>query len=152
MNGKRRWLWLALALGLVALGALGLYRVSDEPGPPSIHVEPPNFDWGEIPNDRPVTQTFTVENAGGRALEIVGVSTSCGCTTAHIERERLAPGEHTPMEVVFDPTTHGNLTGPVLRVVYVRSNDPDDPEVSVELRATLVAPEPGTEPEKGDRP
>lgn len=143
VSRKGRWVW--GILGLVMLGALGLYSysltTSPSPDPPRIEVEPARFDWGTIPNDTPVTRAFTVRNGGDRPLEITGISTSCGCTTASLEDARLAAGETAELRVTFDPTTHPGLTGPVLRMVYLRSTDPVHAEVAIELRAILAEPE-----------
>ncbi len=118
---------LLLALVSIILVACG--------SPPRIVVEPERQDLGELP-PAPIHLTYTVRNEGGSPLEIQRVSTSCGCTKARVEKTTLAPGESTPLYVVLDPT-EDNLTGELLRVVYVRSNDPDNPEVAVEFRVTI---------------
>ncbi len=97
------------------------------------------MDLGAIPNTGPVSCTLEVRNVGRGWLEITGLSTSCGCTTAEIARQRLAPGEATDLVVTFDPQAHGGLTGPFLRQVYIRSNDPETPEAVLTLRGTVVA-------------
>jgi hypothetical protein len=143
---KNKWIW--LLVGIVILGGLGLYSYSLLPDPPQIIVEPVRFDWGEIPNDRPITQEFLIENRGGQPLEILGVTTSCGCTTARVEAETIKPGGQTRLWVTLDPTAHDPMTGPVVRFVYIRTNDPETPEFSLELHAALVEPK----AEEGDRP
>jgi hypothetical protein len=42
--------------------------------------------------------------------------------------------------VTYDPLAHDGATGQFLRLVYVRSNDPDTPEASLTLRVTVVEP------------
>jgi len=127
-------------LGLIILVGLGIYSYSLLPDPPRIVLEPKSFDWGEVPYDRAVTQEFLVKNEGGEPLEILAVTTSCGCTTARVDSEMIEPGGTTRLWVTFDPTVHEPTTGPVVRFVYLRTNDPDNPEVSLELHATLVKP------------
>jgi hypothetical protein len=135
----KRWIGIGAA-GVALLGLLALGGYLRQPDPPQIAVEPSSFDWGEIPNDRAITQDFLVKNEGGSPLEILGITTSCGCTTARVEDSTLEPGGQTRLQVTLDPTVHEPMIGPVVRFVYLRTNDPDDPEISLELQATLVEP------------
>jgi hypothetical protein len=127
-------------IGLALVGSYGYLR-SGTQDPPRIEVTPSSYDFGEIsPTEKAVVE-FQVKNTGGSPLEITRVSTSCGCTTAEIEDELLLPGETTTLHVTFDPQvmyTEGLAEEEILRVIYVRSNDPDRPEVEVELRGRVV--------------
>ncbi len=142
MNGaagsKKTWR-LALA-GLVVLAILGGYGYlrSGQPAPPHIEITPASYDFGNIPYTKVETR-FQVRNAGGSPLEITGVSTSCGCTTAEIESKSLLPGAITGLHVTFDPQLMGE-EGDILRVVYIKSNDPQQPEVEIELRGMVIKP------------
>ena len=129
---------LAAMLGLVlavTAGCAGAAR-----GPAKIELSTAEFDFGTIPNSGPVRQVFQVRNTGQERLEIDGVSTSCGCTTAEVDNTRLLPGEAANLTVTYDPQVHGGETGEFLRVVYVRSNDPSTPEASLTIRVTVVEP------------
>jgi hypothetical protein len=125
-------LMLALAV------ATGCTAAARSPG--KIELSATEFDFGTIPNTGPVSQVFQVRNAGGETLEITGVSTSCGCTTAEIGSRSLSPGETTDLTVTYDPQAHDGATGEFMRVVYVRSNDPETPEASLTVRVTVVEP------------
>lgn len=96
------------------------------------------FDWGTVPNDKPVSQVFQVQNTGRGTLEILGVSTSCGCTTAEIDTHRLAPGAVSDLTVTYDPQAHDGATGDFMRIVYVRSDDPENSEATLTLRVKVV--------------
>jgi len=124
---------LVVIAGLGLYGYLGLERAS----PPRIEIVPGSYDFGVIPY-RAVEVSFTVRNIGGSPLKIEGISTSCGCTRAAAAKEELLPGEETELRVTFDPNLmEERLTGRIYRVVYVKSNDPERPEVEVEIWATL---------------
>ena len=82
--------------------------------PGRIELNVIEHDFGTVPNDKSVSQTFQVRNAGRGELEIAGLSTSCGCTTAEIGDRRLAPGETTDLTVTYDPQAHGGATGDAL--------------------------------------
>jgi hypothetical protein len=118
--------------------ATGCTVAAQSPG--KIELSATEFDFGVIPNTEPVSQVFQVRNAGEGKLEISGVSTSCGCTTAEIDSRSLSPGEVTDLAVTYDPQAHDGATGEFMRVVYVRSNDPETPEASLVIRVTVVEP------------
>lgn len=103
-----------------------------------ITVDPQEFDFGVVPNSAPVHRVVQVRNEGNGWLEITGLSTSCGCTTAEAAKRRLAPGETTDLKVTYDPRVHGGETGQFLRQVYIRSTDPGTPEATITFRVTVV--------------
>ncbi|HHH40402.1 MAG TPA: DUF1573 domain-containing protein [Chloroflexi bacterium] len=128
------------SLGLLALVlVVGLLLTACGGSSPRIVVEPPSQNLGEVPQE-PLELTYTVRNEGGSPLRIEKVSTSCDCTRATVDREVIPPGESAQLRVVLDPTEE-NLYGNLLRVIYIRSNDPDNPEVEVEFRVTILKPE-----------
>lgn len=131
---RRQWTAASMLVVIIALSACG--GGHREPG--RIALVEGVVDFGTIPNSAPVTHTIPVRNEGSGLLEITGVSTSCGCTTAEAINRRLAPGEATDLVIVFDPQSHGGETGTFLRQVYVRSNDPDVPEAVLTFRVTVV--------------
>ena len=135
MRQKRATIGLALLGMLLLVLATGC---AQRPG--RIELSVVEYDFGTIPNTRPVSQVFEVRNTGQGVLEIAGVSTSCGCTTAEVDARQLAPGETTDLRVTYDPQAHGGATGQFMRQVYLRSDDPDTPEVSLTFRVTVVAP------------
>ena len=126
----------ARGLGLLALGVIvGFLLAACSAAPPRIVVEPASQDLGERPQEL-IELTYTIRNEGGQPLKIEKLITSCGCTRAEVEKDVLAPGESTPMRVTLDPT-EDDLYGDILRVIYIRSNDPARPEVEVEFRVTI---------------
>lgn len=128
------------SLGLLALVVVaGFLLTACSASPPRIVVEPPSQDLGERPQEL-IELTYTIRNEGGSPLKIEKLSTSCGCTRAEVDKEVLAPGESTKMRVTLDPT-EDDLYGNILRVVYIRSNDPAHPEVEVEFRVTIYKDE-----------
>jgi hypothetical protein len=100
---------------------------------PAIFVEPPSYDFGTIPQEV-VTHAFTVRNKGDKDLVIGKITTSCGCTTAKIDKERIRPGETATLEVTFDPIVH-DTKGKTTRTVYLQTNDPKYPVKNVKIRA-----------------
>ncbi len=131
-----------IAVVIVAATAYG-YQTTDNPGikgHPEIRVTPTSHDFGEIPKEA-VNYTFTVENTGIGPLEIKKVSTSCACTTAKIDSERIEQGQSASMLVTFDPNAMEKIEENVFRIVYIKSNDPEQPEVEIEIRAKVIGGE-----------
>ena len=126
-------IWLALLL------AFGLLLTACSKPPPRIVVEPAAQDLGERPQEL-LELTYTVRNEGGSPLEITRVSASCDCTKAVLDRNVIPPGESAQLRVTLDPV-EDNLYGNILRVIYLRSNDPDTPEAEVEFRVSILKPE-----------
>ena len=129
-----------VTIGLVLLGLLLLALATgctQQPGQVELSVT--EYDFGTIPNDKPVSQVFEVRNVGRGKLEIVGVSTSCGCTSAEVSKRQLARGETAQLAVTYDPLAHDGATGRFMRIVYIRSSDPSVPEATLTIRVTVAA-------------
>jgi len=69
------------------------------------------FDFGKIPQGRPVTHIFEVINNGKDSLKISNVQASCGCTTPEWERDQVqAPGKKTKITVGYNAASEGPFT------------------------------------------
>jgi len=118
---------LSLVIVVAGCSASGL-------GAPRIELSTKFFDLGDInPDEGNRVETFSVKNTGDAPLNIISVSTSCGCTEAEVESEEILPGEQTKLTVTYDPSVHPGLTGKIERVVYIKSNDPLQKEIELGL-------------------
>ncbi len=103
-------------------------------GPPKIELSANYFDFGDInPDGGIITKTFSVKNTGKDSLKIISISTSCGCTEAEIDSKEILPGKEAKLTVNYDPSVHPGLTGKIKRIVYIKSNDPLNEEIELEL-------------------
>jgi hypothetical protein len=127
-----------VTVGLVVLGLLLALTTGCSGQTGQIELSATEYDWGTIPNTAAVSQMFEVRNTGQGDLEILGVSTSCGCTTAEVDRRQLAPGEIAGLTVTYDPRVHDGATGQFMRAVYIRTDDPDMPEATLTVRVTVA--------------
>lgn len=100
---------------------------------PVIQVEPPSHDFGTIPQEV-VSHSFTVKNNGNETLVIAEVTTSCGCTTAEIDKKKISPGDEATLTVTFDPIVHDTM-GKTTRTVFLETNDPKSPVKKIRIRA-----------------
>ena len=95
------------------------------------------WDWGTIPAIPPVSQTFPIQNIGEKSLLITNVVTSCGCTVAALSSSVIPPGQRADLKVTFDPNFHATQ-GPVTRLVWLETNDPDQPVVELRMDANVT--------------
>lgn len=130
-------LYRVLVLAALATIVLPLLAACERSAP-QIVVEPPSQELGEQPQ-KLIELAYTVRNDGNAPLKIEKISTSCDCTEAKLDRTEIPAGETAQLSVSLDPV-EDNLFGEVKRVIYLRSNDPDDPEVSVEFRVKIQKP------------
>jgi hypothetical protein len=126
----------AAAFGLTLLLA-GAPAAASGPAP-RIRVEPASFDFGRLLPWRTLHKQFLVRNFGTADLAISGVSTTCGCTAALLDRRSIKPGRAATLRVTFDTRDD---RGKVTRSVLLESNDPAHPRLELKLEATVVEPE-----------
>jgi len=111
---KKLFVVVALSLGLSGAVANGA---------PSLQVEPQEFEFGQVIEGIMVQATFTLTNVGDEPLVFTQkVHTACGCTSAPLERDQLAPGESMELVVYFDSTGFGGQQ--VERTAELYTNDP----------------------------
>ena len=131
--------FLVFAIVLVLLAVLGYLQVVGQRPQgdrgPRIVVEPEKWDFGEVKRPAVVIHDFMVRNAGRETLEIRRVSTSCGCTSAKIAKERIEPGGETILVVTYDSGAMKGEKGPLERTVYIKSNDLENPQIEVTIYA-----------------
>lgn len=129
--------------GLLSFVIYGYYQATPSPdrqitNRPQIEISPKSFDFGEIDFGKVVKYNFQVKNTGKEALEIKRVATSCACTAAKIVKEELEPGETAELLVSYDTAAMGRSShgmGKQERIIYVKSNDPVNPQVEVMISA-----------------
>jgi hypothetical protein len=119
--------------------AVGLLLLSLLPrtaaGGPRLAVEPESFDFGEARAQRTLSKEFRLVNFGDAELEVVRISTSCGCTVVETGSRSIAAGESTRLRVELQTRDDRGL---VVRSVLIETNDSERPRVTLELRATVV--------------
>jgi hypothetical protein len=102
---------------------------------PRLLVQPTVHDFGNIKQGEMVSHTFVVTNGGGDLLTITNVRASCGCTAAKPDKNELIPGESTNIKVSFNSA---GRQGRQNKTVKIFSNDPENPEVSLTIKGTVV--------------
>jgi hypothetical protein len=135
----------AIAAVLFVAGFFLINRDPGTNGSPRILIDPTSHDFGDVSIRGGVVKTFmTIKNEGESDLVINDMDTSCGCTSATVEKdgkegpafgmkmhgdnpvgwsEKVKPGEKAFLNIYYDPMVHPELRGPVTRSVAVYSND-----------------------------
>ncbi len=67
------------------------------------------FDFGTIPQGKPVTHGFEVVNTTQKPLYLVNVEVSCGCTTPEWTKAPIAPGASSVIKVGFNAAAEGEF-------------------------------------------
>lgn len=65
------------------------------------------YDFGKIPQGKPVFHVFEIKNTGKAVLQVTDVQASCGCTTPVWQREAVQPGGTTSIKVGYNAADAG---------------------------------------------
>ena len=72
-------------------------------------VKETRYDFGKIPQGKPVTHIFEVVNTGKEPLQIENVQASCGCTTPEWSHDPIAPGASKKITVGYNAAAKGEF-------------------------------------------
>lgn len=102
-------------------------------------IEQTSIDLGQVINGEVRSMEIPLRNTGSSELVIESVTTSCGCTSAEVSPMTIQPGESAMLLVQFDSGAHGpESNGPVMRQVFIESNDSDEPEMEFRFTAEVI--------------
>jgi hypothetical protein len=108
-------------------------------GSPEIILSEVEIDLGDIVNGEIRSLDIPIRNQGTVDLVIEAVSTSCGCTSAEVQPTTIGPGEEGMLSIQYDSGAHGpDANGPVIRQVFIASNDPNQPEAELRIIAEVL--------------
>lgn len=111
---------------------------------PKITFENRFFDFGEVGPATKHLCEFKFTNTGGGLLKIESIRPACSCTVAVLAKKEYAPGESGAIKVEYVAEKH---IGPVVRPIYVFSNDKTNPRVELTIKAK-IAPRVNCEPKR----
>lgn len=105
---------------------------------PDVTVRPTNRDLGYIGSRDVIDLNYAVVNEGNEDLIVDSLVTSCGCTTAELSNNIIPPGTRANLKVRFDVGFHKMASGEqAVRIVWLKTNDPDTPIAIARLTATV---------------
>jgi hypothetical protein len=86
---------------------------ASKPAPESISLKETEFDFGKIPQGKPVTHIFEFKNIGITPFALDNVQASCGCTTPEWKKDTIPPGATSKITVGSNAQNEGPFAKPV---------------------------------------
>ncbi|HSN08669.1 MAG TPA: DUF1573 domain-containing protein [Hanamia sp.] len=80
--------------------------ISESPSE-SLTLKEPQFDFGKIPQGKPVTHIFEFTNTGSTPFALDNVQASCGCTTPEWNKDTVAAGQTAVIKVGYNAANEG---------------------------------------------
>ncbi len=96
------------------------------------------YDWGNVKEiDSPLHAKVKLYSIGTDSLRITTVKPTCGCTTAPLDKNVLAPGDSATLDITLNiKGAIGNLH----KTIRIECNDPNQKETYLHLRADVNVP------------
>jgi len=123
MNGKRIWFFGVLCFAVAATTQAALV------------FEKTELDLKPEMGAQKVDAVFNYENKGDTPVHIKAVKPSCGCTTAALAKNDVAPGEKGTITATFNI---GDRTGVQVKTVTVETDDPKAQQTVLTFKATIA--------------
>ena len=79
------------------------------PAPEILAAKEAAYDFGRIPQGKPVTHNFVISNTGKEPLVIENVQASCGCTTPEWSKEPIQGGKSSEIKVGYNAASEGQF-------------------------------------------
>jgi hypothetical protein len=93
----------SLVLLLVSFAAVNAQNAAAD----ALEVKELEFDFGTIPQGKPVYHVFQITNKGNAPLTLDNVQATCGCTTPEWSKEPIAPGLTQTIKVGYNAAAEG---------------------------------------------
>lgn len=88
-------------------------------------------DFGHIDEDGGVVSClFEATNTSSSTIDIISITTTCGCTTAKYDNTSISPGGHFTFEASFNPI---NRPGRLDKLIFVKTSDATE-----EIRLNII--------------
>ncbi|MBI2619576.1 MAG: DUF1573 domain-containing protein [Ignavibacteriales bacterium] len=116
------------------LGLLAMWCFSTGSAQPKLAVTDQEVNLGTVYNGGIVKAKVKLQNTGKETLKILGIRTSCGCTTVKHPKSELAPGESDFVEVEFNSS---GFRGKAVKYIGIETNDPANQYTSITLSADV---------------
>jgi len=91
-----------LFFSLLSISALKAQNATE-----AIELKEVEYDFGKIPQGKPVYHSFEVINKTAAPLKLENVTASCGCTTPEWNREPIGAGSADKIKVGYNAAAEG---------------------------------------------
>jgi len=102
---------------------------------PKIYSPETEHSFGDIVEGTVVSHEFKIVNNGDEELYLIKVNSTCGCTVAKPEKEKLQPGESTKIKVSFNSA---NRSGKQKKFINVFNNDKTNTRYRLSILANVI--------------
>lgn len=92
---------------LLFLTILSVSTLKAQNIPESMEFKETEYDFGSIPQGKPVYHFFYVTNKSAMPLKVENVVASCGCTTPEWNKEPIPGGSTDKIKVGFNAASEG---------------------------------------------
>jgi hypothetical protein len=111
-----------------------------------LQLKETQFNFGKIPQGKPVTHNFTIVNSGDSALLLENVQASCGCTTPEWSKLPILPGEESIIKVGYNAASEGIFEKAITiyhnkgltKTILIKGEVFKTPEKTAPLNSSLV--------------
>ncbi len=134
MNHQRYALILVIA-GL--MGWSGFHACGAGSTSPALVCLQATYDFGTVSADSEIEHRFVLTNQGSRVVKIKTVHVTCGCTKAVMTTNQVAAGGTVGLDVNIN---FKGRRGPLLKSIYVDTDDPHNPSLRLEITGTVLVP------------
>jgi len=97
----------------------------------------PIQDFHRVPEDKEIYAHYAFHNTGATPVTFKGLRSSCGCTTAHLDKKTYAPNESGEVMIHF---IFGDRKGYYRKTVTVTTDDKTAEPVVLNLLITIHDP------------
>lgn len=108
---------------------------------PKMNVPVNVIDFGYAPQKSAVTCRFWIFSTGADTLKITDVKPGCGCTKAPLDKNLIAPGDSTFVDITFNT---GQYKGKVTKTVNITAADSVQAQRVTILANVLASPDSAT--------
>jgi hypothetical protein len=115
--------------------AAGPNAVEPNGPPPKLVFEQTTYDFGDVAPGSFNPCKFKFANKGAGALQISEVTKTCGCTVFTLDKKDYAAGEQGVIDAGYNADKGSGVR---TRHLYVLSNDPVNPRIELNIKATIV--------------
>lgn len=120
---------------LTCAALLALFFTASAFAAPRLSLPETVFNFGFCPQNSEVSHKFWLVSSGDQPLKILKIIPGCSCTKAPLDKEELAAGDSTQLEIIY--STRSSLDR-VSKSPTIQTNE-GPPDKRLQIVATVVA-------------
>lgn len=134
MAGSLKYILYGAVFFLVCMAIVGVRGALFHKAPPGVYFEQDVYECGNVLVDQVYHYTFNVRNNSNNEVLITKLQTSCGCTAAKPESDKIPAGGSTAINVSIDTKAR---PGTFLGQIAVQTDNAEYPLVTTQIKAEV---------------